>query len=610
MNCKDTKLLRIVRGNGFKLKIAVEAYTTGGRRVESFSVDEAELKLYKNGTLTAKEYTILEGTTILVEFEGTDALGIYGFQMSGTFEDEAWRWANWNVFQLVETNEKANIPEGCVVLDDTYNMAAKIVLSGGDGVTFIPSVSKDGIISWTNDGGLPNPEPRNITGPQGEQGPQGIRGPIGPRGYQGVQGPQGEQGEQGPQGATGATGPAGPAGVGVPTGGTTGQVLTKKSGTNYDTEWKDAAGGDVSDKANIVDLTTLSVGSVLENFSSECVFNYALYPASSFPIVHDQSVLTVVYATAGTSVQVFYVFNAKTLTAIYDESNVPDWIKEGFAIYKQDTLVSGTNIKTINNQSLLGSGNITIQAGDAYEIVNIGEQSNFSGNYPDGYYTISYSGSDTLYNTINAVWTSGKIPVLKVALSSHTSGYSIPLYKAPNDAFEGHERAENGNYTIDVQISSLQQRIATRSIGTYSKPSGGIPASDLASGVQTSLGKADSAVQPAAIANMLNKMAIVAASGTSLSAAVNTYYNFASEVNTLAVTLPAVTDSTHINNIVFMLTTGSTPAVTFAAPSGIDVIAQDGFSIEASTTYEINAIFNGIAWVIAAMKLSTTPINS
>ena len=32
---------------------------------------------------------------------------------------------------------------------------------------------------------------------------------------------------------------------------------------------------------------------------------------------------------------------------------------------KQDTLVSGTNIKTINNQSILGSGNITIQGGGA-----------------------------------------------------------------------------------------------------------------------------------------------------------------------------------------------------------------------------------------------------
>lgn len=30
---------------------------------------------------------------------------------------------------------------------------------------------------------------------------------------------------------------------------------------------------------------------------------------------------------------------------------------------KQDTLVSGTNIKTINNQSLLGSGNIEISGG-------------------------------------------------------------------------------------------------------------------------------------------------------------------------------------------------------------------------------------------------------
>lgn len=130
MNCKD--ILRIVRGNGFKLKIAVEAYTTGGRRVESFSVDEAGLKLYKNGTLTAKEYTILEGTTILVEFDGSDALGVYGFQMSGTFEDEAWRWANWNVFQIVETNEKANIPEGCVVLEDTYLIGVNITLSDGD----------------------------------------------------------------------------------------------------------------------------------------------------------------------------------------------------------------------------------------------------------------------------------------------------------------------------------------------------------------------------------------------------------------------------------------------------------------------------------------------
>lgn len=37
---------------------------------------------------------------------------------------------------------------------------------------------------------------------------------------------------------------------------------------------------------------------------------------------------------------------------------------------KQDTLVSGTNIKTVNNQSLLGSGNITITGGGAVDSVN------------------------------------------------------------------------------------------------------------------------------------------------------------------------------------------------------------------------------------------------
>lgn len=35
---------------------------------------------------------------------------------------------------------------------------------------------------------------------------------------------------------------------------------------------------------------------------------------------------------------------------------------------KQDTLVSGTNIKTINNQSILGNGNITIESGNSVEV--------------------------------------------------------------------------------------------------------------------------------------------------------------------------------------------------------------------------------------------------
>ena len=59
-------------------------------------------------------------------------------------------------------------------------------------------------------------------------------------------------GEQGPQGQAGA------AGVGVPTGGTTGQVLKKASNTNYDTEWADESGGIDSTTGGDTNFSTVS----------------------------------------------------------------------------------------------------------------------------------------------------------------------------------------------------------------------------------------------------------------------------------------------------------------------------------------------------------------
>jgi len=79
------------------------------------------------------------------------------------------------------------------------------------------------------------------TGPQGPVGPQGETGATGATGPQGETGATGPEGPQGPQGETGATGPQGPQGergYGVPAGGTAGQVLTKVSAMDNDTEWR------------------------------------------------------------------------------------------------------------------------------------------------------------------------------------------------------------------------------------------------------------------------------------------------------------------------------------------------------------------------------------
>ena len=106
---------------------------------------------------------------------------------------------------------------------------------------------------------------------------------------------------------------------------------------------------------------------------------------------------------------------------------------------KQARLVSGTNIKTINNESILGEGNITIQGG-----------------------------------------TGGDVNVIEIVKVNGTA------------------LTPDSNKAVDVPVPTEQTVSGwgfTKNTGTYSKPSGGIPKTDLESAVQTSLGKADTALQ-------------------------------------------------------------------------------------------------------------------
>lgn len=68
------------------------------------------------------------------------------------------------------------------------NVGAKTInigSTGDGGATFIPSVSADGVISWTNDKGLPNPKPVNIKGVKGDKGDKGEAGENGKDGADG-----------------------------------------------------------------------------------------------------------------------------------------------------------------------------------------------------------------------------------------------------------------------------------------------------------------------------------------------------------------------------------------------------------------------------------------
>lgn len=85
-------------------------------------------------------------------------------------------------------------------------------------------------------------------------------------------------------------------------------------------------------------------------------------------------------------------------------------------------------------------------------------------------------------------------------VSNSTNGNFAGLNASGNLTDSGHNHSDyqaalvSGTNIKTVNSTSLLGS-GDVSVGTYSKPSGGIPATDLASAVQTSLGKADTALQ-------------------------------------------------------------------------------------------------------------------
>lgn len=150
---------------------------------------------------------------------------------------------------------------------------------------------------------------------------------------------------------------------------------------------------------------------------------------------------------------------------------------------KQDTLVSGTNIKTINNQSLLGSGNIQIQGGsggssniieltqaeydaltayteDAIYVITDSQAINMDNYATTGALGSYYTSAETDTAISNAV--SGKTD--KVSVTESSSGYKFPKWN--------NQGCITGTYSTAYQAS---QTINGSSRYLYSNSSSSLP---------------------------------------------------------------------------------------------------------------------------------------
>ena len=104
------------------------------------------------------------------------------------------------------------------------------------------------LVGYANTSGAVGTNGTSGTSGNGTAGSSGTSGVAGISGVDGVNGTSGTSGVAGTSGTSGISGTSGTNGVGVPTGGTSGQILAKINNTDYNSQWIDAptSGGGAS----------------------------------------------------------------------------------------------------------------------------------------------------------------------------------------------------------------------------------------------------------------------------------------------------------------------------------------------------------------------------
>ena len=222
------------------------------------------------------------------------------------------------------------------------------------------------------------------------RGPQGIQGPTGPQGIQGIQGPTGAQGPKGDTGSSFTIGGLLQSTDNLPTptaaNRSVGYAVRNQDGVTYDLyvvvgidnlQWvnmgrvegvegpqgpvgpQGPAGADIQ----IVTITGIPSTATQGTLTQEQVQTLLDHPGNYIQFFNEnfypQDVETdegyIVYSHVG-----MFEGNTKIKTITLTIAT-GGWVLTETNL--QDKLTSGTNIKTINNQSILGSGNITIEGG-------------------------------------------------------------------------------------------------------------------------------------------------------------------------------------------------------------------------------------------------------
>lgn len=234
---------------------------------------------------------------------------------------------------------------------------------------------------------------------------------------------------------------------------------------------------------------------------------------------------------------------------------------------KADTALQSAPVTSVNTKT----GAVTLNASDVGALPST--------------YTAPVTSVDGKTGAVQIMPTGGTTGQVLTKTASGTA-WQTPQAGGAVDSVNG----QTGTVVLDASdVGALPDTTTAADLGAYVKPSGGIPKTDLASAVQTSLGKADTALQTAPVTSVNGQTGAVTglaeewtvqnmtASDTSVTLQTGKFYVFPTMAS-LAVTVTAT------GMYAFRFTSGATP--TTLTVTGATM--PDSFTVEANKVYEVN----------------------
>ena len=287
---------------------------------------------------------------------------------------------------------------------------------------------------------------------------------------------------------------------------------------------------------------------------------------------------------------------------------------------KQDTLISGENIKTINGSSILGEGNIVLDTSTykglpetwdtTHSMTELIASINADSNAVPGK---SYLGTvqlsdlpagmmqaELIIDIMDQLGTDGD----KVIVFSLSSA-DISPYKWEYTSAYGRLGAWR-SWVIEQQQADWNQVDTTAKDYIKNKPT--IPT--VPTNVSSFNNDAGYLTSHQDISGKEDKVEVVnytpVPSNNHIDAEFGKCYvfdNLNRPLGTFNFLLPAVTNANISDSIVFVFTTSSTPNLTISSADNTEIRYFNGYMIDPATTYELNFMFNGTNWIVAYGKI-------